>query len=134
MTWSEEDGEFVATCAEFPSLSWLHKDQTKAIDGLMALVRETVIEMRRGGEAVPEPIAMRRFSGTFKARLPQAIHMRLVRDAAEQGISMNSFLIAVVSAGLGLTEGLAVCRGGHRNRKGATRKKTSRETARAVRP
>ncbi len=23
VTWSAEDGEFLATCAEFPSLSWL---------------------------------------------------------------------------------------------------------------
>ncbi len=23
ITWSEEDGEFVGLCAEFPSLSWL---------------------------------------------------------------------------------------------------------------
>ena len=31
--WSSEDGAFVATCAEFPSLSWLADSQTAALTG-----------------------------------------------------------------------------------------------------
>jgi hypothetical protein len=34
VTWSAEDGEFVATCLEFPSLSWLAESRNAAIDGL----------------------------------------------------------------------------------------------------
>jgi hypothetical protein len=132
VTWSERDGEFVASCAEFPSLSWLDKDQTKALRGLMALVQDTAVRMRKAGEPVPEPLATRRFSGRFKARLPPAMHMRLARDAAEQGVSMNTFLVTVVSAGLGFTEGLAAARGRTRA-KGVSRKKASRQAARAVR-
>ena len=30
VTWSEEDGEYVGLCAEFPSLSWLADTQTAA--------------------------------------------------------------------------------------------------------
>ena len=35
VTWSIEDGEFVATCAEFPSLSWLADSQAAALQGLV---------------------------------------------------------------------------------------------------
>jgi predicted HicB family RNase H-like nuclease len=132
VTWSERDGEFVATCAEFPSLSWLQKNQTKALHGLMALVHDTVVQMRKAGEPIPQPFVTRRFSGKFKARLPPAVHMRLARDAAEQGVSMNSFLVTVVSAGLGLTEGFAAaCYCAHPET--ASRKKASRQAARPVR-
>ncbi|MFV0429801.1 MAG: hypothetical protein ACK5KO_10315 [Arachnia sp.] len=33
VTWSAEDGLFVATCAEFPSLSWLADSQAVALEG-----------------------------------------------------------------------------------------------------
>jgi len=36
--WSPEDGEWVATVAEFPSLSWLAPDPQAALAGLAALV------------------------------------------------------------------------------------------------
>jgi hypothetical protein len=38
VTWSEEDQEFVALCAEFPSLSFLDEDMTAALDGIVTLV------------------------------------------------------------------------------------------------
>ena len=42
VVWSVEDGEFVATVAEFPSLSWLHADQAKALRGLVDLVDDVM--------------------------------------------------------------------------------------------
>ncbi len=38
VTWSEEDGEHVALCAEFPSLSYLSKSPLKALQGMVKLV------------------------------------------------------------------------------------------------
>lgn len=35
VTWSVEDGEFVATCVEFPSLSWLAESQSAALQGCL---------------------------------------------------------------------------------------------------
>lgn len=45
--WSKEDGEFVATTPEFPSISWLDEDEGKAVEGLKALVSE----IRKDSEA-----------------------------------------------------------------------------------
>lgn len=55
VTWSAEDQEFVATCMEFPSLSWLAPSQIQALTGLEDLIGETVDDMRRQDEPVPEP-------------------------------------------------------------------------------
>lgn len=39
-TWSQEDGEYVATCAEFPSLSWLAATEQEAIAGITMLCED----------------------------------------------------------------------------------------------
>lgn len=57
--WSEEDGEHVGLCAEFPSLSWLATDQTEALKGIRALVtgvlagRKLCQDGIDSGESVP---------------------------------------------------------------------------------
>lgn len=56
-SWSAEDGEHVATCAEFPDLSWLDEDGIEALRGIKKLVREAVEDLRASGEPVPEPLA-----------------------------------------------------------------------------
>ncbi|MEU5779673.1 hypothetical protein [Micromonospora lupini] len=45
LTWSAEDGEFIATCAEFPSLSWLASSQIEALNGLEEVLREVVADL-----------------------------------------------------------------------------------------
>ena len=92
VVWSAEDGEFVATVAEFPSLSWLHADQTEALRGLVGLVAEVVSDLEASGEAVPEPIAQRRFSGRFNVRIPESLHRELALSAAQEGVSLNRLI------------------------------------------
>ena len=87
--WSAEDGEYVATVAEFPSLSWLASNQIDALRGLERVLAEVVADMEANGEPVPEPLAERRFSGKFNVRVPESLHRELVLSAAEQGVSLN---------------------------------------------
>ena len=89
VSWSEEDQEFVGTCAEFPSLSWLDTAPERALGGIRKLVRECVADMKRSGEALPEPLSTRRFSGRFMVRVPPELHRSLATQAAESGISLN---------------------------------------------
>jgi predicted HicB family RNase H-like nuclease len=89
VTWSDEDGEHVGLCVEFPSLSWLAKTKEKALRGIGELVAETTADMRARGEAVPQPIATHGYSGAFKVRIPAALHRRLAMEAAEYAVSLN---------------------------------------------
>ncbi|BAU96241.1 hypothetical protein N24_1979 [Corynebacterium suranareeae] len=54
--WSEEDQEYVATVAEFPSLSWLASDRQKAESGLLHLVAEVIEDLEQNGEKAPVPL------------------------------------------------------------------------------
>ena len=92
VTWSEEDQEYVGLCAEFPGLSWLEKTPEKALAGVRKLVREAVEDMTANNEVIPEPIAIRRFSGKFMVRVPPEMHRALAMQAAEAGVSLNRLI------------------------------------------
>ena len=48
VTWSEEDGEYVGLCVEFPSLSWLAGSQEEALQGIRNVVAEVVSDSPSG--------------------------------------------------------------------------------------
>jgi predicted HicB family RNase H-like nuclease len=104
ISWSDEDEEFVGTCAEFPSLSHLDVSQDAAWRGIRTLVNDVISDMRKHGECVPIPIADQSYSGKFVTRVPPELHRHLAIEAAEAGVSLNrlvSFRLAtpaVVSA------------------------------------
>jgi len=97
VTWSEEDKEYVGLCAEFPSLSWLSTTPEEALQGIRHLISEVVADLTANDEPVPEPIAIKPYSGKFMVRIPPEIHRRLVIEAAEAGVSLNRLASAKLS-------------------------------------
>ena len=97
VTWSEEDEEYVGLCAEFPSLSWLEKIPEKALSGIRKVVRETVADLKKSKEAIPDPISSRSYSGKFMVRVPPEVHRMLAIKAAESGVSINRFVSSKLS-------------------------------------
>jgi predicted HicB family RNase H-like nuclease len=89
VSWSAEDGEYVGTCLEFPSLSHLAADPEAALRGVRALVADVLTEMRANNEPIPAPLGEVRYSGKFMTRVPPELHRRLVLEAAEEQISLN---------------------------------------------
>ena len=89
VTWSEEDDEFVGSCAEFPSLSWLAETGEKALKGIKLVVKECLDDMAQNKEEIPAPISIRKYSGKFMVRVPPEVHRHLVVEAAESGVSLN---------------------------------------------
>ena len=92
VSWSEEDQEYVGTCAEFPSLSHLADTKVEAFQGIGQLVADVILEMRDDGEPIPEAIANRAFSGKFQTRVPADLHRRLTLEAAEANVSLNRWV------------------------------------------
>ncbi|MFJ2618290.1 type II toxin-antitoxin system HicB family antitoxin [Glutamicibacter sp. NPDC087344] len=92
VVWSPEDEEYVASVAEFPSLSWMDEDQVEALLGLRSLLREVIEDMEANGEDVPSPITERKYSGNIKLRVSPEKHRELTIAAATQGVSLNRYL------------------------------------------
>ena len=87
--WSEEDGEYVGICAELPGLSWLAATHEAALRGIRSVVADVLRDMKKNGEAIPEPLSTRSFSGKFMVRVPPQVHRELAIEAAEAGVSLN---------------------------------------------
>lgn len=45
--WSDEDGKFIGTCGDFPSLSWVDDNPEEALRGIRMLVLDTIEDMKK---------------------------------------------------------------------------------------
>lgn len=99
VAWSPEDDEFVATCVEFPSLSWLADTQASALEGLESVVEDVLRDMLDSGEEIPQPWAERTYSGKFNLRVGERLHRQLAQAAAEQGLSLNAYVVRLLTPG-----------------------------------
>jgi len=98
ITWSDEDGEYIGLCAEFPSLSWLADTPEAALSGIRSVISEAITDMQSNNEPIPQPLATRRYSGKFQVRIPPDIHRNLAIEAAEADISINRLVSAKLAA------------------------------------
>ncbi len=89
VTWSDEDGEYVGLCAEFPGLSWLASAPELALRGIRSVVATAVDDLQKNQDPIPEAMASRSFSGKFMVRVPPEVHRELAVEAAESGVSLN---------------------------------------------
>jgi predicted HicB family RNase H-like nuclease len=99
VSWSEEDGEFVGTCVEFPSLSWLDKKQEGALKGIRKLILDSLKDMKKNGEVLPEPLSTKKFTGELRVRLPPALHRALAIQAEESHMSLNKVIVEKLRVG-----------------------------------
>jgi len=92
--WSEEDEEFVGLCAEFLGLSWLESAPETALKGIRSLVIDCIEDMKNNNESIPEPIAMKNYSGEFMVRVSPEVHRHLAIEAAEHGVGLDRVVSA----------------------------------------
>ncbi len=91
--WSEDEGAYIGTVAEFPSLSHIDDTQGGAFYGIVDLVGDVLTEMEELGEPTPRPLGETSFSGTLSLRMTPEQHRRVALEAAEQGVSINKLLV-----------------------------------------
>ncbi|MEM9567018.1 MAG: toxin-antitoxin system HicB family antitoxin [Cyanobacteria bacterium P01_E01_bin.34] len=98
VTWSEEDEEYVGTCLEFPSLSWLDESPGNALSGIRSVVSDCIEDMTETNEDIPPPLSTKKFSGKFMVRVSPHLHRQLTIQAAETGMSLNRFITSKLSS------------------------------------
>ncbi len=97
VSWSQEDQEYVGLCAEFPGLSWLAETHETALAGIRKLTKDTIADLIKNNERVPEPLSTRSFSGKFMVRILPEVHRELAVKAAESGVSLNRLVSSRLS-------------------------------------
>jgi len=93
--WSEEDDAYLARCLEFPSLlAHGGSPEEAALAELRSVVAVVVNDMEEAGESIPVPLGSKVYSGKLALRLPKDLHRGAAIRAAEEGVSLNQYLIS----------------------------------------
>jgi predicted RNase H-like HicB family nuclease len=92
--WSEEDGVYVARCLELPSLAAHGPSPESALAEIRSVVAIVVEDLGSTGESIPEPFGSRAYSGKLILRLPRSLHRDVAIRAAEEGVSLNQYLLS----------------------------------------
>ena len=92
--WSEEDKTHVARCLEFPSLAAHGETVEGALKEIEIAVSVTIKWMQEEDEQIPEPLGMKKFKGHITLRVPPEVHRNLAIRSAEEGVSINQFVLA----------------------------------------
>ena len=92
--WSEDDHCHVARCLEFPSLAAHGDTMEDALREIKYVVAESVKWMEEEDEAVPKPLGLKKFKGHLTLRIPPEKHRDLAIRCAEEGVSLNRFILS----------------------------------------
>jgi len=93
----DPEGGFVASIPDLPGCLAFGETKIKALNSLKHsknLWLESYFESH--GEA-PEPRPARQYSGKFLSRVPKYLHQRLDESAQEEGISLNQYIVSLLS-------------------------------------
>jgi antitoxin HicB len=93
----EDDDSFVASIPDLPGCVSFGNTAPEALENL----QETKLLWLKGriasGEPVPPPSQIEDYSGKFVLRIPRALHRSLDREAKKQGVSLNQYILHLLS-------------------------------------
>jgi antitoxin HicB len=98
---SEEDGG--GYLVSFPDLPGCMADGDtpeealhQAQDAMIAWIKTA----KEFGDPIPKPSTLNRYSGQWRMRAPKSLHAALACRAKEEGVSLNTLVITLLSQGL----------------------------------
>ena len=95
--WDNEDRCFIATCSEFPLLSAHGDSREEAITEFQIVLEMAIESFIEDNIALPKPKTTASHSGQFRIRLPKSLHRSLVLGAEEENVSLNTYVISLLS-------------------------------------
>ena len=97
LIWSDEKQGYVATVPEIPQLKSISETAEQAVNEINSAITIYLLEKKGDGEAFPLPRRLEAYSGQFRMRLPRGLHAALVTDAKNEGVSLNTYIIYLLS-------------------------------------
>jgi predicted HicB family RNase H-like nuclease len=69
----------------------------KALVEIEKVVTESIRWMEEEKEPIPEPFGLKKFKGNLTLRVPSAVHKKLAIKSAEEGVSVNQYILSKIS-------------------------------------
>lgn len=98
---ADPEGGFVVSFPDLPGCM-TQADSVEAIGPMAEEARQLWIETEyEAGADIPLPSRPATHSGKFNLRLPRVLHARLADSAERQGVSLNQYVVHILSAAEG---------------------------------
>lgn len=115
---SKEDGG--GYLIEFPDLPGCMSDGEtveEAIESGKGAVQAWIAAANEIGREIPKPGELESQSGKWVQRVAKSMHLRLVNRAKEEGVSLNSLVIMMLSEGLARESHIIISKHEHHQKK-----------------
>lgn len=97
---SDDGGGWLATFPDLPGCMGDGETPEAAIEDGYAAAWSWLKVAEECGDPIPAPGSGSE-SGRFVARLPRSLHTRLAARADQEGVSMNTLVVALIAEGVG---------------------------------
>jgi predicted RNase H-like HicB family nuclease len=113
--WSDEDEGFVAVVPDLPGCSAIGDTEADALTELESAIAAWIDAATSVGNKVPAPSnpAQHNYSGKLLVRMPRSLHKDLVSAADKESVSLNQFIVYVLSMHSTLRAQIAVYPSAH---------------------
>ena len=98
LIWSDEDKGYIATVPEFKNLSAFGETPDSALKEAQIAIEGYIKTIQESGDEMPEPKKVNSYSGQIRFRMPRQLHKSLTRSAESEGVSLNTFMVHLLSA------------------------------------
>lgn len=93
----EPEGGFTALIPDLPgcvSVGETEEEALRNVEEARQLWLETAYEF---GDEIPLPSSEREYSGRILLRMPRSLHRRLAEEAEAEGVSLNQYIVSLLS-------------------------------------
>lgn len=97
--WSEDDKGFIAVASDLPGCSAVGDTQEEALRELREAIAGWIDAAQSVGNPVPAPSTpISDYSGKVLLRMPRSLHAKLAVTAKQEGVSLNTYVVQLLSA------------------------------------
>lgn len=97
IAWSDEDKGYIATIPEFKNLSAFGNTYEEALNEAKIVLEGYIESLESEGIPLPGPFKLCEYSGQTRLRMPKDLHKSLVLTAQKQGVSLNTYIVTLLS-------------------------------------
>ncbi len=98
LIYEDPDGGYAAEVPDLPGCF----TQADTLDGLMEMAEDAkrawIEAAHEDGKDIPLPRTQKEYSGKFIVRVPASLHRRLAQAAADEGISLNQYVVQLLAS------------------------------------
>lgn len=97
IAWSDEDKGYIAVIPDLPGCSAWGATEEAAMHEIHDAAQAWLKAAARMKREIPAPSIEANYSGKFLMRVPKRLHAELARAAKKQGISLNQYVLYLLT-------------------------------------